>query len=78
MADDFDGLPSLMPDMERHHLGEAAVSGDDARRCGRTRLDFAGKTNNAGTQRFCKSLVARPQAKIVYRFEGENLNNPKS
>lgn len=66
-----------MLDMERHYLGEAAVPEGDASRCGRTRLDFAGKTNNAGAQRFCKSLVGRPQAKIVYRFEGENLNNPK-
>lgn len=77
MVDDFDGLPSLMPDMERHHLGDAAVSEDDVSRWGRTRPDFAGKKNNAGAQRICESLVARPQAKIVYRFEGENLNNPK-
>jgi hypothetical protein len=78
MADDFDGLLSLMLDMERHHLGEAEVSGDDASRCGRTRLDFIAGTNDAGAQRFYESLVARPQAKIVCRFEGENLNNPKS
>jgi hypothetical protein len=78
MADDFDGLPSLMPDMERHHLGEAEVSGDDARRCGRTRLDSIAGTNDAGAHRFYESLVARPQAKFVYRFQGENLNNPKS
>jgi hypothetical protein len=67
-----------MLDMERHHLGDAEASDDDASRCGRTRLDFAGKTNNAGAQRFYESLVARPQAKIVCRFEGENLSNPKS